>query len=101
MVHNYKWCSTNEYFRIEVNGSKGDVYTVTYSETPSGPYAYGWSCTCMHYRTRRVECKHIRTAKSLRCGYGFGAVAGDPVEISGNTCPQCGSDLSVVSVADE
>ena len=97
-VHAYRWCSTNEHFETVVPGSKGAEYTVTYGRTPSGPYQYGWTCTCPAFKFRGGECKHIKQAEKERCGYGHDAVCGSPSEM-GDTCPECGSETTVIQVA--
>jgi hypothetical protein len=95
--HNYRWCSTNEHFEVQVEGSHGNTYNVLYGKTPNGQYVYGWSCTCKGYQYHG-HCKHIEEAKKLRCAFGEGAVVGSPEEM-GDKCPNCGSSTSVVRVA--
>ena len=95
-----RWCSQNEHFEIEVAGSKGNTYTVSYGKTPQGQYQYGWSCTCpaAKFQARYGDCKHVKKALKKRCTHGQDAVCGSPTPM-GDTCPKCGSATSVISVA--
>ena len=97
VAHNWRWCSTNEHYQEKVAGSKGAEYTVTYGPTPGGPYQYGWSCTCPSFKHRGGECKHIKAVKPNRCAHGAEAACGSPSPM-GETCPECGSETTVISV---
>jgi hypothetical protein len=93
-----RWCSTNEHYVEVVPGSKGAKYTVRYGTTPQGPYQYGWSCTCPAFKFKGGDCKHIKAVESNRCAHGHDACMGSPSPM-GETCPECGSETSVIRVA--
>ncbi len=97
-IQNSRWCSTNEHYSEVVPGSKGAEYTVTYGRTPQGPYQYGWSCTCPAFKFKSGDCKHIKAVEGNRCAHGHDACMGSPTPM-GDTCPECGSETSVISVA--
>ena len=99
-THAHRWCSSNEHYSEKVAGSKPGVeYTVTYGKTPRGPYQYGWSCTCPSFKHRGGECKHIKAVKPNHCRYGWEASCGSPAPFEDDTCPSCGGETSVISVA--
>lgn len=89
-------CETAERFETQVLGEK-DVYTVTFGETPAGPYEYDWECDCPAFRFRKdrsTYCKHIIKVKTSGeyCGWRQ-IVDGGGVnkKLNGDTvCPKCG-----------
>jgi len=111
-----RYCKSLDNWVAEVEGSKGDTYTVSYghlygraSETMG--YTHGWTCTCRNFthRLKSVgECKHIKLAKAHHCGwheqYGSGQTPAapdpkvrvltppsyDPEEDTLEPCPCCG-----------
>ena len=87
-----RWCQTNEFYGDVVRG-----YVVTYGASNPGPHQCNWHCTCKGFQFRKT-CKHIEEAKADRCGYGWEAAAGSPIEM-GMTCPKCGGPTSTVRYA--
>jgi len=73
-----RWCSSNEVWERQVNGSAGAIYTVTYGLKKKGKERYGYQCDCQGFRYRG-SCRHINEVKAQRCGYGWSALAGNPV----------------------
>lgn len=59
----------------------------------------GWSCTCPDFKYRHRRCKHIEAVDDGRCCFGWEGLAGSPVHIAGDVCPNCGGDVVVVNVA--
>jgi hypothetical protein len=48
---------------VQVTGTEGDLYTVTFGTFQGQPWPAGWSCTCSDYLYRQKDsgthCKHI------------------------------------------
>lgn len=87
-------CESCRYFRTEVKGSKG-TYTVTYGETPRGPYQYDYHCTCDAFKFGKGKpCKHIEQVKASgqHCNWNQFIDGGQPAEKDGEKCcPKCGA----------
>ena len=99
-IEHIRTCKKNLFFETKVQGSKGNVYTVTYCESPGGPYQYGWFCTCPHNTYRRKECKHIKQVKATKCSWNWEAWMGNHAEANPDgTCPECGGETTAIRVA--
>jgi hypothetical protein len=56
-------CESCEHFSTKVQGSK--EYTVSYGQTPRGPYQYDYHCTCDAFKFGKGKpCKHIEEVKA-------------------------------------
>lgn len=91
-----RWvCKSALYFEREVEGT-GTTYTVLFTRTPQGPYAYGWRCTCKAFQYGKGKpCKHIERVKAERCGWHQEHDGGEPVD---GKCPKCGGNVTTVQV---
>ena len=89
-----RWCLTNEFYEQEVpsDSDPDKSYMVRFNRG-------AWSCNCPSYKWRGTACKHIHRAEKDRCGYGWEAAAGSPLEFPDKTCPECGGPTTVVEVA--
>lgn len=99
-TEHFRTCAHNLFFETKITGSSGKVYIVTYCETPSGPYQYGWFCECSDFTYRKNDnCKHIQQAKKLKCSWGWEAFMGTQLKTAeDNKCPECGGDTRVIRV---
>lgn len=91
----YYHCESAEHFVTEVVGSKGDKYTVrwdNYSHKNRREVDYDYSCTCMAYKTRPGDCKHIKQVKESKkhCNWLQFIDGGEP---KNGRCPRCGSEV--------
>jgi hypothetical protein len=88
-------CDSAEHFSTKVEGSKGKFHTVSYGETPRGPYQYDYHCTCDAFKFGKgKECKHIKEVKksSLHCNWQGFLTGEKPVQKGGEYfCPKCGA----------
>lgn len=95
----YYHCETAEYWEQEVQGSRGDKYTVRWDRHhhKSPQYQYEYSCTCKGYEFRGpVHCKHIRQAAPGHCGWDQFTDGGEPDQ---DACPRCGKEVKVTMYA--
>ena len=94
IIHCYT-CPSNRWWQKEVIGSKGNKYTVTYTEHT------GWHCTCPGFQYRS-SCKHIKDAEKERCGWNWEAYCGTVGKPKKNgthgKCPMCGEPVEVIKV---
>lgn len=83
-----------------IQGSRGNAYEVRYGFMPNGDYEYGWSCTCLAFKFRGGECKHIAAVKHERCAWGEDAFCGggSSHQPRGGKCPNCGEELEIIRV---
>ena len=91
-------CKSNEYWQVEVAGSKDNVYMVTFCFQPYGPVQYDFECTCPQNRFRHKECKHIKAVKHQRCGWHQQFDAGY-VDPNNPKCPKCGCEVVAIQWA--
>jgi hypothetical protein len=98
-IEYFRTCAANVRWTKSVTGSKGDIYEVHYGETPHGPYAYGWTCTC-YAGQHGKECKHVKACKAEKCEWNWEAFMGSSAKCNpDNTCPKCGGPTEVIKVA--
>jgi len=90
-IQHARWCGSNELFSTCIEGSNGKSYFVGYI------LSTGWHCDCKGFKFRKT-CTHVKQAEKLRCGYGWEAAAGSPIEM-GKKCPECGGGTTVMSYA--
>jgi len=88
-------CSSNEHWETKVTGSKGNVYTVTFSFQPYGPVQHDFECTCPQNKYRHKECKHIKSVKGKRCGWHQQFDGGD-VDPKNPKCPDCNGEVKAI-----
>ena len=66
-------CHTNLAWKRDVNGSKGEIYTVKWAFQFLGPVQYAYECTCPAFKYRHKRgaefCKHILAVKHERCAW--------------------------------
>ncbi len=100
VIDYFRWCASNDFFEVHLQGSNGRYYKVSRTPFNPGPYGMNWRCECLGWK-HRGKCKHIERANSLRCGYGEGAVAGSPAADiqDADKCPKCSGPTSTVKVA--
>ena len=83
-------CQTAESWSLEVEGSRGKTYTVTWdrhSHRNRWDVQYDYSCTCESYRYKGgAYCKHILKAKGSHCNWQQFMDGGQPVD---GKCPNC------------
>lgn len=91
-IETARWCQSNEIDSTVING-----YTLTYGKHNPGPYSANWDCNCKGYQFRKT-CKHIAEAEEKRCGFGWEAAAGSPIDM-GKTCPSCGGPTCAMRYA--
>lgn len=96
-IESARWCLSNEYAETIRFGSHNAAYTLTYSRSNPGPYQMNWACDCKGFKFRKT-CKHVESAEQERCGYGWEAAAGSPIEM-GEKCPKCGGPTRGMSYA--
>jgi len=98
MIEHIRTCAKNLFFTIKIAGSNGKEYEVTYGEM-FGLYHYDWSCTCPAFKFNQGDCKHIKSAKELKCNWGSEAFMGSHTEANPDgTCPECGGETKVIRV---
>jgi len=87
-------CQTAEFWSTEIEGSKGNKYTVTWQE---GGYYHGYetcthnySCTCPAFKFNKQPCKHIKQAEKLHCKW-LQFIDGEEPKMIDNKphCPKC------------
>lgn len=77
-------------FRVEVAGSKGQTYIVTFGEVLGSDVGYDFQCTCPASKFRKGYCKHILSVKDKYCGWQQMVDGGEPVDENGEKlCPKC------------
>jgi hypothetical protein len=105
-------CSTNIEWSLDVRGSAGNTYTVSYNylfgeDAQEQGTQYGYTCTCPAFtvgRNAHKMCKHIKAVKAdhVRCGWNWELeptavcdhdAAGKPC------CPDCGASVQAIPVA--
>jgi len=92
---NVPWCEDNVYFSMDVAGSKGQTYHVTFDS------GRGWQCPCLAFKYQKRECKHIEAAKAHRCTWGEGACINSPDSWTipdDRKCPRCGKSATLVKI---
>ena len=90
-----RMCESNEYWGMEVVGSKGTVYTVLYER---GATSYPtWSCNCAAFKYGNGKsCKHIKTAEEKFCGWH--EQIGPETLKEDKKCPRCNGETVVIRV---
>lgn len=87
-------CQSAEFFQKHIEGSKGKKHTVTYSQTPRGPYEYDYSCSCHAFKFGKGKpCKHIEEVKKSgeHCKWMQFLTGEEVAEKDGQkVCPNCG-----------
>jgi len=95
----YWTCASNRYWECEIEGSRGNVYIVTFSNYHKNkPIDCDFACTCPDYEFREHHlCKHIRKAMRYHCGWSQLHEGGEPKETDDlrYLCPVCSSSLEV------
>lgn len=86
-------CKSNMKWEVNVEGSKGKIYTVKYGRRYKGRNAFDYSCNCPAFDFRPDEhgyCKHIYQVMEQRCGWDQQMDGGHP---EGDNCPKCGGPI--------
>lgn len=92
--HATQTCATNTNWVAEVEGSKGDTYTVSYGFCERGPYQFDYTCTCPGFKYRKA-CKHIESVREDRCAWNGTLEVVEHVD----ECPDCGGPVMSLEVA--
>lgn len=92
-------CKSNVFWQTQVEGSRGDIYTVFWGlNGPGAQYQYGWHCDCASWKYRQ-SCRHVTAAELERCKAGEDAFAGGPGLGDVDKCPACGGPVEYIKVA--
>jgi len=102
----FAWtCCTNISWNIDIPGSKGAWYKVSFEHMPSThPVQYDWTCTCKSYQYGGGKyCKHIVAVKNAekRCGWNaeLEPTAQALTSDGEHKCPRCGGPVESIQVA--
>lgn len=90
-------CAQSRSFSAEIEGSKGDLYPVTFNEANPGEYQCNWHCTCLGFQHRKA-CRHVEQAKGLKCDAGEDAYAGGSGLGDVDQCPKCGGPVTIIKI---
>lgn len=94
-----RWCSSNENWSHQVQGSNGKTYLVTWGRVHGRDTQYGYTCTCDAFKFGKgKECKHIVEAKKHHCMFNHDAVCGGGAEIHDDVCPKCGAEMTTIAI---
>lgn len=95
-------CTTNTHWEMQVSGSKGKIYTVSWEKlAPDAATQYGWNCTCQGFKFRKT-CSHVTGVQRHRCGWnGELEVTAEPGrDANGDPCcPECKGPVEALRVA--
>ena len=97
----YFWhCATAENWSTTVQGSKGDTYTVqwtNYGHKNRHSHQFDYSCNCKGYQFGKGrDCAHIKQTKATgdHCKWSQFTDGGDAKERNGeHHCPNCGDKV--------
>lgn len=85
-IEAYWCCETAQHWRGTIDGHA--VYWG--SLPPSADVGYGFVCDCTGFKYRK-QCRHVKAAEALRCGWQQFVSGGEPVD---GKCPRCGGGVS-------
>ncbi len=89
-------CASNTNWVAEVQGSKGDTYTVRYEFRERGPHQFDYTCTCPAFKFGKGKaCKHIDNVRDQRCAWNGDLSIVEQVD----KCPDCDGPVSILEVA--
>lgn len=104
VVENHRYCRSVDDAHYHVEGSKGDIYEITFARhrRANNQEIHGWECTCPDFKIRRAKknqkCKHIRQIEETKhCGW-FSFIDGGSALGPFQDCPRCGGPTRPVEI---